>query len=93
MYCMSRQVSSGLSNKDSNKPTNEDNAVIYILVHLGAIQVLCNAVGSGRVSDFPGNSITKMYGSTLLALRGGGWVSDVQKKMLRYTRMAPMRDN
>ena len=37
----------------------------------GAIQVLRNAVG--RVSDFPEKSVTKMYGSTLLALRAG-WV-------------------
>ena len=43
---------------------------------VGAIQVLRNAVGGGRVSDFPENSVTKMYGSTLLALRCGGWVSD-----------------
>ena len=36
----------------------------------GAIQVLRNAVGGGRVSDFPEKSVTKMYGSTLLAIRG-----------------------
>ena len=35
--------------------------------------MLHNAVGGGRVSDFPKKSVTKMYGSTLLALRGG-WV-------------------
>ena len=34
----------------------------------GAIQVLCNAVGGGRVSDFLEKSVTKMYGSTVLAL-------------------------
>ena len=44
---------------------------------LGTIQVLRNAVGAGRVSDFPEKSVTKMYGSTLLALR---WVSNFQKK-------------
>ena len=48
------------------------------IVHLhcdapGAIQVLRNAVGSGRVSDFPEKTVTKMYVSTLLALRRG-WV-------------------
>ena len=32
--------------------------------------MLRNAVGGGRVSDFPEKSVTKMYGSTLLALRG-----------------------
>ena len=38
--------------------------------------VLHNAVGGGRVSDFPEKSVTKKYGSTLLVLRGGGWVSN-----------------
>ena len=37
----------------------------------GAIQVLSNTVG---VYNFPGKSVTKVYGSMLLALRGGGWV-------------------
>ena len=33
-----------------------------------------NAVGGGGgVSAFTEKSVTKMYGSTLLALRGGGW--------------------
>ena len=35
-----------------------------------------------RVSDFPEKSVMKMYGSTLLVLRGGGWVSNFQKKVL-----------
>ena len=34
-------------------------------------------------------SVTNMYGSTLLALRGGGWVSNFQKKALCNTWMAP----
>ena len=55
---------------------------------LGAIQVLHNAVEGGRVSDFPGKSVTTMYGSTVLALRGGGWVSNFQKKALRNSWMA-----
>ena len=38
-----------------------------------AIQVLRNAVGGGRVSDFLEKS-TKVYGLALLALQGGGWV-------------------
>ena len=46
--------------------------------------MLPNAVGGGMVSDFP-ESITKMYGSTLLALRGDMWVSNLQKKALRNT--------
>ena len=37
--------------------------------------MLSNVIGGGRVSDFPENGVTKMYSSTLLALRGGGWVS------------------
>ena len=51
--------------------------------------MLCNgdAVG-GTVSNLLEKSVTKMYGSTLLALRGGGLVSKIQKK--RYvTRMVP----
>ena len=35
-------------------------------------QVLRNAVGGGRVSDFLEKNITKMFGSTLLALRENG---------------------
>ena len=38
-------------------------------------------LGGGRVSEFPEKNVTKMYGSTLLlALRGGGWVLNLQKK-------------
>ena len=42
--------------------------------------MLRNAVGDGRVTDFPEKSVAKMYGSTLLALRGGDWVPNFQKK-------------
>ena len=48
----------------------------------GPFKCLCNAVGGGRVSDYPEKCVTKMYGSTLLELRGGGWVSNFQKKTL-----------
>ena len=34
--------------------------------------MLRNAVGGGGVSAFPEKSVTKVYGSALLALRGGG---------------------
>ena len=44
---------------------------IYIVN--GAIQVLHNS--GGRVSNFPEKNITKVYGSMIVALRGGGWVS------------------
>ena len=47
--------------------------------------MLHNAVLDGRVSDFFEKSVGKMYGSTLLALRGGRWVSNIQIKMLLNT--------
>ena len=47
--------------------------------------MLRSTVGGGRVSDFLEKSVTKMYGSTLLALLGGGWVSNFQKRALRNT--------
>ena len=40
------------------------------------------AVVGGRVSDFPGKNVTKMYGSTLLTSRGGGWVSNFKKEII-----------
>ena len=46
----------------------------------GAIQVLRNAVGGGRVSAFPEKSVTTVYCAMLLALRGGGWGSNSQEK-------------
>ena len=46
----------------------------------GAIQVLRNAVGVGWVSAFLERSVTEVYGSKLLALRGGGWGSNSQEK-------------
>ena len=54
------------------------------------VQVLCNAVGGGRVSDFPGKSVTKMYSSTLLlitviSVTRGGWVSNIPQKALPNT--------
>ena len=54
--------------------------MMFLCRQFGTIQVLRNALGGGRVSDFLGKSVTKMYGSTLLALRGGGWVSNFQEK-------------
>ena len=46
--------------------------------------MLRNAVGGGGGVSFHGKSVTKMYGSTLLALRGGGWGSNFQEKSV-YT--------
>ena len=45
-----------------------------------AIQVLRNVDGGGGGSNFLGKSVTKVYGSTILALRGGGWGSKFQEK-------------
>ena len=47
--------------------------------------MLRNAWGGGRVSNFPGKSGTKVYGSMLLALRGGGGGPNSRKKALRNT--------
>ena len=50
-------------------------------------------VTGGGVSAFPEKSVTKVYGSTLLALRGGGWGSNSQEKALLNTSMAPMSEH
>ena len=42
--------------------------------------MLRNAVGVGPLSAFPEKSVTKVYGSTLLVLRGGGWGSNSLEK-------------
>ena len=57
--------------------------LLSLYIYGGAIQVLCNAVvvgGGGWLSAFPGKSVTKVYGSTLLALWGGGQGSNFQEK-------------
>ena len=46
----------------------------------GAIQVLHNADVGGGGRIFREKSVTKVQGSMLLALRGGGWGSNFQKK-------------
>ena len=45
----------------------------------GAIKCYVTQMGWG-VSTFPGKSVTNVYGSMLLALRGGGWGSNFQTK-------------
>ena len=57
----------------------ENENVCFRAVLEGAIQVLRNADGGRGVSDFVEKSITKVYCSMLLALRGGGWGSNFQK--------------
>ena len=45
------------------------------------------------VSAFPEKSVTKVYGSTLLALRGGpgGWGSNFQEKKHYVTLESPLK--
>ena len=50
--------------------------------------MLRNAVGGGCQLSRK-KAFTKMYGSTLLALRGGGWGSNFQEKSVRNILMAP----
>ena len=57
---------------------------------LGAIQVLRNAVG---VSNFPEKSMTKVYGSMILALRWGGWVVNFPEKGITYHLNGPFWNN
>ena len=54
--------------------------------------MLYNAVRGGRVSDFPKKGVTKMYGLTLVALRGGGWVCQISRKK-RYVTLEWPRTN
>ena len=42
--------------------------------------MLRNTDGVGGCQLFRGKSVTKVYGSTLLALQGGGWGSNFQTK-------------
>ena len=59
-----------------------------VFLHLGGvIQVLRNALG---VSNFPGKSVIKVYNSTLLALRGGGWMSNFQEKNVTLHLNGPL---
>ena len=53
------------------------------IAYLWAIQALRNAIvggGGSGASNFQKKTVTKVYGSTLLALRGGGWVSNFRGK-------------
>ena len=53
--------------------------------------MLRNADGGGGVSDFPEKSVTKVQGSMLFALQGGGWGSNFQKKKRYVTLEWPLR--
>ena len=52
----------------------------YIIAHVWTIQVLLNAVVGGGVCGSAQISVTKVYSSALLALRGGGGVKFPDKK-------------
>ena len=52
--------------------------------------MLCNAVGGGWVSTFLQQSVTEVYGSTLLALRGGGWGVKIPEKKHYVTLEWPL---
>ena len=60
-------------------------------IHLSVGPLMCCVMqleggGGGWVSAFLEKSVTKMYGSMLFALRGGGWGSNsLGKKALRNT--------
>ena len=41
---------------------------------------LCARIALRGVSNFQDKSATKVYGLTLFVVRGGGWVSNFQKK-------------
>ena len=59
-----------------------------VWVRAGPFKCYVTQLGVGGVS-FHEKSVTKMYGSTLLALRGGGWGSNFQEKSVRNILMAP----
>ena len=65
---------------------NSSQSSRYTILLLGAIHMLRNAVG---VSAFPEKSFTKVYGSTLFALRGSGWGSHLKGPIYKM----PHRDN
>ena len=48
---------------------------LFLLIALGAIQCYVMQWGGGGVLAFPEKSVMKVYGSTLLALRGDGQIS------------------
>ena len=58
---------------------------VWVRGHSSVTQL---GVGGG-VSAFMEKSVTKMYGSMLVASRGGGWGSNVQEKSVRNILMAP----
>ena len=66
-----------------NGTVKTDNYLFPSLLIVEAIQVFCYPVGGGRVGsllNFQKKRFAEMYGSTLLELRGGGRVSNFQKK-------------
>ena len=67
-------------------PVGDRRGEVPLYFILGAIQVLCNAVGVWGVSTFLGKSIMKVYSSMLLALRGG-WLGVIFPGKKRYVTL------
>ena len=56
-------------------------ACVFVCVYVGPFKCYVTQRGGCEgVSAFTEKRITKVYGSTLLALRGGGWVSNIHEK-------------
>ena len=60
-----------------------------VWVRAGPFKCYVTQLGVGGVSAFTKKSVTKMYGSMSLALRGGGWGSNFHEKSVRSILMAP----
>ena len=54
--------------------------------------MLHNADRGWGVSNFPEKSVAKVHGSTLLALRAGGWVSNIHEKCYITLEWPPYRE-
>ena len=68
-----------------NGRTHLPGSYKYANSHIVLIILLKPSSGGEGVSAFPEGSVTKVHGSTLLALRGGGWCQILRKKALRNT--------
>ena len=51
------------------------SAPVYVVCPLRG-----HSIAGVGVSVFPEKCVTKVYGSTLFAKRGGGWVSNIQEE-------------
>ena len=60
-----------------------------VWVRAGPFKCYVTQLGVWGVSAFTEKSVTKMYGSTLLALREGEWGSNFQEKSVRNILLTP----